>query len=135
MAKATVSKTSALNDNSVNTTSFPAGIAGAGIGTLMVSLAKNLPDDTAYKSWMVIAAPTIAVVVSWMARRVEIYWKRKQVTALKKKMKEKISELLDNPILNDKEKEKLQREIVDIDMAEIETLEAKIKSINTDINK
>ena len=101
----------------------------------MVSLAKNLPDDAIYKSWLVIAAPTIAVAVSWLARRIEVYLKRKQAAAFKKRMKEKVTELLDDPNLSDDEKKKLQRVIVDIGMAEIESLVTKIKSINTDINK
>lgn len=43
------------------------GAAGAGVssGTLLAALADNLPDDSPYKSWLVILAPSLSIVVGF----------------------------------------------------------------------
>ncbi len=52
--------TQSKNDNA----STVAGIAGAGIGTTITAIAQCLPDTSSFKRVLIIAAPTIAVIIN-----------------------------------------------------------------------
>jgi hypothetical protein len=60
-----------------------AGISGAGSGTLLIALVRNLSDSSAYKSWMTIIAPTVSVIVTaivaWTGYQANEYFKRKRI--------------------------------------------------------
>lgn len=47
-----------------NNTSKYEAAAGIGGGTLLVLLAKNLPDNNVLKSSLILVAPTISIVLS-----------------------------------------------------------------------
>lgn len=116
-----------------NSNNIAGGIAGAGIGGIIASLANNLADNNPYKSWLVILSPAIAIVISWLIKQVDIYLKKKKLKRLKGSIKAEIDEMMKRPGLTPQMKEKLQKTKDELDMANIEVLATRIRSITEEI--
>lgn len=116
-------------------TNTHANVAGVGVGTLVISLSKNIPDHYEIKSWIVIAAPAITILVSYIARRIDIYFKMKKAEVLIQKIKNEINDALSDPYLNPKDRDDLLRTLKEINMAKIDYLSQRIKSIHIDVYK
>src|SRR4051812_20958245 len=78
-----------------------AGAAGVGGGTGLILLARNLPDASPWKSWLIIAAPTVTVLASsawvWLKTKLENVVKAKQVDDLFAKVLQTLESALKNP--------------------------------------
>lgn len=123
---------SSLPSKKRNNSNLQSGVAGAGSGTLLLLLAKNIPDNYPIKSWLILIAPTVSIILAWFAKKVDVYFKEKKVEGLKEEYKNKINSALNNPYASDQDKEKLKKMLVEIDLADIESISAKIKSIDVD---
>lgn len=66
--------------------------------------------------------------------KIERLFRRKKRKELNEKLKEEIEATLQNPALTAQEKENVKRKLTEIDMGKIETLAAKIKTMNAGIN-
>lgn len=122
----------ASNTQQPNSTS--ASIAGAGGGTLLVLLASNLPDTYPLKSWLVIIAPSVSIVLSlfwkYISRKSNAYFKVKKVERSKKLLQKKIEAALQNGIISPEEATMLKRKMAEIELQSIDNLANKIKSID-----
>ena len=122
----------ASNIQQPNSTS--ASIAGAGGGTLLVLLASNLPDTYPLKSWLVIIAPSVSIVLSlfwkFISRKSNAYFKVKKVERSKKLLQKKIDAALQNGIISPEEATMLKRKMAEIELQSIDNLANKIKSID-----
>jgi len=122
----------ASNTQQPNSTS--ASIAGAGGGTLLVLLANNLPESYALKSWLVIIAPSVSIVLSmfwkYISRKSNAYFKVKKVERSKKLLQKKIETALQNGIISAEEAAMLKRKMAEIELQSIDNLANKIKSID-----
>ncbi|SFN48125.1 hypothetical protein SAMN05428949_2985 [Chitinophaga sp. YR627] len=122
----------ASNIQQPNSTS--ASIAGAGGGTLLVLLASNLPDTYPLKSWLVIIAPSVSIVLSvfwkFISRKSNAYFKVKKVERSKKLLQKKIEAALQNGIISPEEATILKRKMAEIELQSIDNLANKIKSID-----
>lgn len=114
--------------------STSASIAGAGGGTLLVLLASNLPDTYPLKSWLVIIAPSVSIVLSvfwkFISRKSNAYFKVKKVERSKKLLQKKIEAALQNGIISPEEATTLKRKMAEIELQSIDNLANKIKSID-----
>ncbi|TWW01315.1 hypothetical protein [Chitinophaga pinensis] len=120
--------------NTQQPSSTSASIAGAGGGTLLVLLASNLPDTYPLKSWLVIIAPSISIVLSvfwkFISRKSNAYFKVKKVERSKKLLQKKIETALQNGIISPEEASILKRKMAEIELQSIDNLANKIKSID-----
>lgn len=116
--------------------STSASIAGAGGGTLLVLLANNLPEAYALKSWLVIIAPSVSIVLSlfwkFISRKTNAYFKRKKVEKSKVLLERKIEAALNNEHISPEEAGMLKRKMAEIELQSIDNLANKIKSIDFD---
>ncbi|SEW19065.1 hypothetical protein SAMN05428988_2935 [Chitinophaga sp. YR573] len=115
-----------------NTTS--ASIAGASGGTLLVLLANNLPESYPLKSWLVIIAPSVSIVLSlfwkFLSKKTNIYFKGKKVEKSKTLLQKKIQAALNNGLISQEEAIVLKRKMIEIELQSIDNLANKIKSID-----
>jgi hypothetical protein len=120
--------------NTQQPNSASASIAGAGGGTLLVLLASNLPDTYPLKSWLVIIAPSVSIVLSlfwkYISRKSNAYFKVKKVERSKKLLQKKIDTALQNGIISPEEATMLKRKMAEIELQSIDNLANKIKSID-----
>ena len=129
-----VANPSTQSSNTQQPTSTSASIAGAGGGTLLVLLANNLPDTYPLKSWLVILAPSVSIVLSlfwkYISRKSNAYFKVKKVERSKKLLLQKIENALQNGIISEKEAIMLKKKMREIELQSIDNLANKIKSID-----
>lgn len=115
-----------------NTTS--ASIAGASGGTLLVLLANNLPESYPLKSWLVIIAPSVSIVLSlfwkFISKKTNTYFKGKKVEKSKTLLQKKIQAALNNGLISQEEAIVLKRKMIEIELQSIDNLANKIKSID-----
>ncbi|MCW3467520.1 hypothetical protein [Chitinophaga nivalis] len=106
-----------------------------GGGTLLVLLAKNLPDSYAVKSWLVIAAPSITIAFAFIWRYIEWkfenYSKNKQIRKATIALIKEIDILLQDPTVPEHEKEKLIDKKQQIKLAKVEDLSKQLESIRS----
>jgi len=115
-----------------NTTS--ASIAGASGGTLLVLLANNLSESYPLKSWLVIIAPSVSIVLSlfwkFISKKTNTYFKGKKVEKSKILLQKKIQAALNNGLISPEEAIVLKRKMIEIELQSIDNLANKIKSID-----
>jgi len=106
------------------------GAAGAGGGTLLVLLAQNLPESSSWKSWLIIIAPSVSILLSsiwlWAKRRIEDYFKNKEFNSAVEEAKMTLSEALNNTGTTDAHKNKLIKELEQLEMVAVK---AKLKRV------
>jgi len=111
-------------------------IAGVGGGTLLLMLAKNIPEPSSVKSWLIIIAPTVSVCLAslWrlLAKACDKYLQRRKVKKLTQLLDSNIEVALTDPNISDEEKEKLKKERKEIQLDKITNLAKKIRSIQSD---
>lgn len=112
---------------------FTADVAGAGGGTLLLLLAKNLPNTSEYKSWLIILAPTLAVCLSafwrWISKNIDDYLKERKVERLKSQLRSDIEKALKNPHIPIEQKTILREKLAAFELQNIETLTQAVASI------
>lgn len=105
-------------------TSISAGTAGAGGGTLLVALANGLPDSSSLRDWLLLSAPTVALITSAaVAAGIFQYrsWIRERlVSRAIRSAKEAIAEGLANPQTSDEHKARLRKALENIERMEID---------------
>jgi hypothetical protein len=129
-----VANLSAPAPNAQQPNSTSASIAGASGGTLLVLLANNLSESYPLKSWLVIIAPSVSIVLSlfwkYLSRKTNAYFKGKKVEKSKILLQRKIQAALDNGLISPKEAAILKRKMIEIELQSIDHLANKIKSID-----
>lgn len=129
-----VANLSAPASNVQQPNSASASIAGASGGTLLVLLANNLSESYPLKSWLVIIAPSVSIVLSlfwkYISRKTNAYFKGKKVEKSKVLLQRKIQAALDNGLISPKEAAILKRKMIEIELQSIDHLANKIKSID-----
>jgi len=129
-----VANLSAPAPNIQQPNSTSASIAGASGGTLLVLLANNLSESYPLKSWLVIIAPSVSIVLSlfwkYLSRKTNAYFKGKKVEKSKVLLQKKIQAALDNGLISQKEAAILKRKMIEIELQSIDHLANKIKSID-----
>lgn len=125
--------TPASNIQQPNTTTS-ASIAGASGGTLLVLLANNLSESYPLKSWLVIIAPSVSIVLSlfwkYISKKTNAYFKLKKVEKSKILLQRKIDAALHNGLISHEEAMVLKRKMIEIELQSIDNLANKIKSID-----
>jgi hypothetical protein len=111
-----------------------ASIAGASGGTLLVLLANNLPESYPLKSWLVIIAPSVSIVLSlfwkFISKKADVYFKGKKVEKSKILLQRRIQAALNNGMISPEEAIVLKRKMIEIELQSIDNLANKIKSID-----
>jgi hypothetical protein len=129
-----VANLSAPAPNIQQPNSASASIAGASGGTLLVLLANNLSESYPLKSWLVIIAPSVSIVLSlfwkYISGKTNAYFKGKKVEKSKILLQRKIQAALDNGLISPKEAAILKRKMIEIELQSIDHLANKIKSID-----
>lgn len=110
-----------------------ANIAGVGSGTLLVVLAKNIPDSYSIKSWLVISAPSITIAISYLwqfiAKKINYYSKNKQIKKTTRALINEIDLLLNDPTVPECEKERLKGKMQEVKFVKVEDLTKQLESI------
>ena len=105
---------------------FGAGAAGVGGGTLLVLLSNNLPDTSPWKSWLVIAAPSVTVFFSalWLAalHLIAKRFRAKEKQALFSNFKQTLTSEIDDPHTSLAHKEFLQTQLEKVQRLEISSM-------------
>jgi len=101
-----------------------AGATGASAGTLLILLARNLPDSNPWKSWVLIVAPSLSVLLSWVLVRVrheaEYYLAERTRQRVFENIKAKIVEALNNPLTSAEHKKAMQGELERVERLRID---------------
>ena len=101
------------------------GAAGAGTGTLLVALARNLPDDHPWKPWLVLLAPSLTVAIgalySWAREGIEQYRNSRQLARLVHQAKQTVREALGNPLTTGEHRNQLQKELEALELLLVRT--------------
>lgn len=109
----------------------PAGLAGAGGGTLIALFASSLDDPL--KEWLLYAAPSISVALSgvWIWAQVAIgnYFRDKEVELLIDNAKEKLEEALKNESTSDEHKEKLRDKLEKLELINVDRFISRVDSL------
>ena len=108
-------------------------IAGAGGGMLIASLANNLPEGNQLKSWLLILAPLLTIIIksSWDFIWAEIvtYFKKLRASRLRNKAVKNIEKLLKNPSISNEKKTELSEKREQIKLSSVEDLLAHVKKL------
>ena len=116
-----------IEKTSQNNSNLPAGVAGAGGGALLLSLANNLPASNMYKSWLIITAPFIslglAVFWKWGLKRMDKYLKDRKFENFISQVRTEGEKALQRPDILPEEKSAIQKKL---SLLEKQILEQKI---------
>lgn len=89
-------------------------IAGAGGGMLLVKLAQNLPEDHLSKSWLIILAPALALLIKYIWNQfspvITLYVKEIKNYISRRRLLKRIEVLLDDPHISEARKAWLRGE-------------------------
>ncbi len=100
-------------------------IGGAGIGTLLILLANNLPEDKWFKSWLVIIAPSVAVVINALynlvKRQIDRYVEEYKTKAAMKRAKTTLQAAIDSDLTPEPDKDKYKADLVELEKLLIES--------------
>ena len=109
----------------------PAGLAGAGGGTLIAVIASSLDDPL--KQWLLFAAPSISILLSgiWIWAQVTIgnYFRDKEVKLLISNAKETLEDALKNESTSDEHKEKLRDKLEKLELIDVDRLITRVDSL------
>lgn len=117
------------------TKEIPPGAIGTSLGTLYLLLISRMPELNVLKPWFVAAAPALSAGITLLVKKVNKYYDSKAIILLKRKFTEQASEMMSNPNISREKKEKIQKLLEEMEMANIEGLAEKIKRISVEIYK
>jgi len=96
------------------------GAGAAGAGTLLVLLANNLPDSNAWKSWLVLLAPSASIAIStlygWVKNAIDERANRRELADVVRRARITLDEALQNPSTSDEHRKQLQRELETLEL-------------------
>lgn len=99
-----------MSDASRKGLNATAGLSGAGSGTLLLALARNLSDQHWYKSWAVLIAPSVSVTITagltWCNHRREERLKREEIRARLDEAMQAAQDVIDDPHASEQEKQR-----------------------------
>lgn len=108
-------------------------IAGASVGVVLVKLAQNLPEDNIHKSWLIIIAPVLALVIRhlWNLLSPEIAFiiKARRVDKGRKKLIDKINDLLKDDGISEGRKAELRIQREQMKLSALETLQKRVEKM------
>lgn len=116
-------------------TTAAAGAAAAGTGTLTVLLAEALGTSHAGLSrWLMLVVPSVTVLLSIFWNRVQVrfdnYLRDREVRALIGAASARVTAALENPLTSAEQKQKLQKQLEQLQSIELERFIARINSID-----
>lgn len=110
-----------------------AGVAGAGGGTLVAAIASSLPDESGLKTYLLLAAPAVAITLSgvWLWANVKISnWLRdREVTSVLNTARKTLQDALDNPNTTKGHQTNLRKELEKIELIALGRHVKRIESI------
>lgn len=108
-----------------------AGFTGAGSGTVLVLLANNLPETSALKSWLVILAPSVSILMGsiyhWVKSKVSEHFAQKDFTAAIESARETLNRALNNSTTTEAHKEVLREQLEKLEKIEADVKMNKVK--------
>ena len=111
-----------------------AGLAGAGGGTVLALFAASWPDSSPFKQWAIYAIPSVSILLTavyvWLQVKIANYVQEKEVASLIETGKQKLQTAMANPNTSDEHKSRLQSELEQLEVLEVERVMARVKSIN-----
>lgn len=110
-----------VNKNDLKELKYASGASGVTGGTALALFANSLPAESWYRTALVIAAPTLTVILSKLVDNIPKWyaeWKkgRNYKNAYKDTRKQLIS-IIKNPNTSDEVRKKLTEEVENLDMA------------------
>lgn len=101
------------------------GIAGASSGTVLALVANTLPPSSPWRPWLILIAPSIAVVVSgfvvWANRLLEDYLIDKRKRLFFARIKNTIEAALNNPSTSSTHKDELRAQLEKIEKLQFQS--------------
>jgi hypothetical protein len=108
-------------------------IVGASVGVVLIKLAQNLPDNNAHKSWLIIIAPVLALVIRYvwnlLSPEIAFMIKTRRVDKNRKKLINKINDLLKDDGISEGRKAELKVQREQMKLSALETLQERFKKI------
>lgn len=115
---------------------FGAGAAGAGGGTLLVLLARNLPDSHPWKSWLIIIAPSTTVFLSgvwlWLRALVTTRAGRLETERLIEQAKATLERGINNPLTSPEHRQTLRKKYEELELLQVEGFSRRLQVLTTD---
>jgi hypothetical protein len=109
------------------------GTAAAGGGTLLVLLAQNLPESSAWKSWSLIAAPTVSIVLgaffTWIAAQVKQSWNDARFASAVRAAKARVQVGLANQSTSAAHKEVLREQLEGLERMDIDNQMGRVQAL------
>jgi hypothetical protein len=108
-----------------NSSKASAGLAGVGGGTLLVLLARQLPDSNPYKAWALLLAPSLSVTLSaallWFQSILRTYLKLKRNDWVFQRVRTTLENFLSNPHTSAEHKERIRQQLEQLEMVKTNT--------------
>jgi hypothetical protein len=110
-----------------------AGAAGIGGGTLLVTLANSLPNESRIKFWLILISPSVSVVLSviWLWAQVEIanYMQDRKLRSLVKSIKTTLQDALNNPNTSEDHRNVIRKKLEEVEIIIADRELGKIRSL------
>lgn len=107
------------NHNSTKTPTG-AGAAGAGGGTLLVLIGNSLSPESEFKTWFMLAVPTLSVLLSvlWISVNLKVgnFLRDRQFNALRAEARRTLKDALANEHTTQAHRKKLQKELEKLEL-------------------
>jgi hypothetical protein len=96
-------------------------LAGAGGGTLLILLARQLAESNPYKPYALLLAPSLSVLITtgllWLRGTLRTYYELKSKDWLFNRVQSTFEKCLDNPRTSVEHKEKLRKQLEELETA------------------
>jgi Na+/melibiose symporter-like transporter len=109
------------------------GVTAAGVGTFLIYIVNNLPDENAYKSWLVLIVPFFSFVICalwiWFKSNIEKYRTEKELISSINRAKQTLNEALDNPKTSEEHRRKIRKTLEDLELLIVDIQFSKVKTM------
>lgn len=100
---------------------------------LIASLANNLPESNSFKSWLLILAPLLTIIIKssrdFIWGEIVAYFKKLRASRLRNKAVKNIEKLLKDPSISDEKKTELSEKREQIKLSSVDDLLAHVEKL------
>jgi len=110
-----------------------AGLAGAGGGTLLLTLVNSLDDTNSAKQWLLLSVPTVSVVGSYVFlfafRQTKTWWTRRKLNSEQRDFEKVATIRLNDPNTSNEHKIEIRKKLEEFQKIDIDNRVKKVKAL------
>lgn len=109
------------------------GAAGVSGGTALVVFANSLPESNALKPWLLLAAPSLSIVVAvvwdWLQRRIADYARELEFRIVLRSARKRLTEQLKNNALKPDQRSRIETYLADLELMDASRQYQKVRAL------